>query len=78
LQAGSVSAILIFMKLFITLIGLVFILEGLPYVASPESMQRWLRQLEAMRPEALRAMGILAMAVGFILCFFAQKSGLLG
>ncbi len=66
------------MKLLITLIGLVFILEGLPYVASPEAMQRWLRQLTAMRPEQLRIMGIIAMAIGFFLCYLGQKSGLFG
>lgn len=66
------------MKIFITLIGLVLILEGLPYVASPEAMQRWLRQLAEMRPDNLRFMGIFAMAAGFFLCFLAQRSGLFG
>ena len=66
------------MKMLITLIGLVLILEGLPYVASPEAMQRWLRQLAEMRPENLRVMGIFAMAAGFLICFIAQKTGLLG
>ena len=66
------------MKIFITLIGLVLILEGLPYVASPEAMQRWLKQLAQMRPELLRIMGIFAMAAGFLLCFLAQKSGFFG
>ena len=66
------------MKLLVTLIGLVLILEGLPYVASPEAMQRWLKQLCEMPPDSLRFMGIFAMAVGFVLCFLAQRSGLLG
>ncbi|WP_456385333.1 DUF2065 domain-containing protein [Desulfolithobacter sp.] len=66
------------MKLLVTLIGLILILEGLPYVASPEAMQSWLKQLTEMRPEHLRLMGILAMAIGFFLCFLAQRSGLLG
>jgi uncharacterized protein YjeT (DUF2065 family) len=66
------------MKMLITLIGLVLILEGLPYVASPEAMQRWLKQLAEMRPDTLRIIGVFAMAAGFILCFIAQKSGLLG
>ncbi|BCO08904.1 hypothetical protein GF1_12800 [Desulfolithobacter dissulfuricans] len=66
------------MKLLVTLIGLILILEGLPYVASPEAMQSWLKQLTEMRPEQLRFMGILAMAIGFFLCFLAQRSGLLG
>jgi uncharacterized protein YjeT (DUF2065 family) len=64
------------MKMLITLVGLVLILEGLPYVASPEAMQRWLRQLAAMRPDNLRILGIFAMASGFFLCFLALKSGL--
>ncbi len=66
------------MKTLITLIGLVLILEGLPYVVSPDSMQRWLRQLADMQPEHLRVAGIFAMAAGFLLCFVARKSGLLG
>ena len=66
------------MKMLITLIGLVLILEGLPYVASPEAMQRWLKQLAEMRPDTLRIIGMLAMTGGFFLCFVAQKSGLLG
>ncbi len=66
------------MKMLITLIGLVLILEGLPYVASPEAMQRWLKQLAEMRPDILRIIGVFAMAAGFLLCFVAQKSGLFG
>jgi len=64
------------MKMFITLIGLVLILEGLPYVASPESMQRWLKQLTELPADTLRLFGIFAMAAGFALCFFSLKSGL--
>ena len=64
--------------MFITLIGLVLILEGLPYVASPDAMQRCLKQLTEISPDTLRIIGIFAMAAGFFLCFLAQKSGLLG
>jgi len=64
------------MELLLTLIGLVLILEGLPYAASPESMQRWLRQILEMPPQQLRRVGIIAMAAGFLLCYLAQKSGL--
>ncbi len=66
------------MKTFITLIGLVLILEGLPYVASPEAMQRWLKQLAEMPPDTLRVFGGAAMAAGFLLCFIARKSGFFG
>lgn len=64
------------MKLLITLIGLILVLEGLPYAASPQSMQRWLRQILDMEPHQLRRVGLIAMAIGFTLCYLAQKSGL--
>lgn len=63
------------MKLFLTLMGLILILEGLPYAASPETMQRWLQQILEMRPEQLRKVGLVAMVGGFLLCFLAQRSG---
>ena len=66
------------MKTLITLIGLVLIFEGLPYVAFPEAMQRWLRQLTEMPPSKLKGNGLLAMALGFLLCYLGQRSGLLG
>ena len=66
------------MKLLITLIGLIFILEGLPYAAAPESMQRWLRQILAMRSDQLRIIGFLSMLIGFFLCFLTLKTSLFG
>ncbi len=66
------------MKLLVTLIGLVLVIEGLPYVASPEAMQRWLKQLIEMEPSQLRMMGLIAMIAGFVILFFARRSGLLG
>ncbi len=66
------------MKLLITLIGLILILEGMPYVASPEAMQEWLSRLIKMPPEQLRKIGIIAMVAGFSLCFLAQRSDFFG
>ena len=66
------------MKTLVSLIGLVLILEGLPYVASPEGMQRWLQQLTEMHPGGLRVLGIMAMVIGFLLCYLGQRTGLLG
>ncbi len=60
------------MKLFILLIGMVLIFEGLPYVVAPESMQRWLKKISEIPPEQLRIMGIIAMAAGFLLCWIIQ------
>lgn len=65
------------MKLLITLVGLVLILEGLPYVACPKAMQDWLRQLIDTDPKILRTMGVIAMAIGFALCYVTQRTELL-
>jgi len=78
LQHTSPSVNLEYMKLFITLLGLILVLEGLPYVAFPEAMQRWLRQLTEMEPSQVRMMGIIAMTAGFAILLFVRKSGLLG
>jgi len=62
-------------KLFVALIGLILIFEGLPYAAFPEAMQDWLRQLTEMRPGLLRIVGWLAIAAGLLLCYLSQRSG---
>lgn len=65
------------MKLFITVLGLVFVLEAIPYVLFPEAMQRWLAQMTQMPPTTLRLMGLLALAVGVLLCYITQRTDLL-
>jgi hypothetical protein len=65
------------MKLLVALLGLVLILEGLPYAAFPKTMQNWLRQLLAAPPALLRIVGIAAVLLGLLLCFVAQRTDLL-
>ncbi len=64
------------MKLFILLIGMVLIFEGIPYVAAPQSMQAWLKKISEMRPEQLRIMGLMAMAAGLLLCWMVKGDSL--
>ncbi|MFH2123786.1 MAG: DUF2065 domain-containing protein [Pseudomonadota bacterium] len=64
------------MKLFILLIGMVLIFEGIPYVAAPESMQSWLKKISEMPPGQLRVMGLMAMATGLLLCWIIQGDSL--
>lgn len=64
------------MKFLFTLIGLVFILEGLPYLTFPEAMQKWLQQLLDMRPAQLRIVGLLAMGVGLLICYITLRTSL--
>lgn len=64
------------MKLFILLIGLILVLEGLPYAAAPEAMQDWLKKLSVINPVQLRSMGLVAMIAGLVICFVVQKTTL--
>jgi uncharacterized protein YjeT (DUF2065 family) len=64
------------MKLLMLLIGLVLILEGLPYVAAPEAMQDWLKKLSGVAPSQLRSIGLLAMVIGLLIIFIVQKTTL--
>ena len=56
------------------LIGMVLILEGLPYVAAPEVMREWLKKLSEFPAQQLRIVGLLAMSVGLIICWVVQRN----
>ena len=64
------------MKLLTLLLGMVLIVEGLPYVAAPEIMQTWLRKLSEMDSGQLRIIGLFAMGIGLAICFVVQKTSI--
>ncbi|RPH43129.1 MAG: DUF2065 domain-containing protein [Desulfobulbaceae bacterium] len=65
------------MKLFLLLIGLVFILEGLPYAASPDAMRKWLVKLADLSSQQLRVMGFSAVGLGLLIIWIVQKTNVL-
>lgn len=65
------------MKLFVTVLGLVFVLEGIPYILFPETMQRWLKQITQLPPGTLRVTGFFALGLGLLLCYITQRTDLL-
>lgn len=64
------------MKILFLLIGVILVLEGLPYAANPEVMQQWLKKLSEVSPQRLRVFGFLAILSGLFLCFLVQKTAL--
>lgn len=64
------------MKILFLLVGMVMVLEGIPYVAFPESMREWLRKISEMKAEHLRILGLFSMSAGLLVCWFVQRSGL--
>jgi len=57
------------MKLFLCLIGLVLIIEGLPYFAFPDKMKRWMRIVQEIPDSHLRGMGFAAMFLGLVMAY---------
>ena len=65
------------MKLFLTVLGLLLVVEGLPYFAFPEKMQAVMREVQKMNPNHLRWIGLASTLTGVGVCYFAQRMGLL-
>ena len=62
------------MKFFVTVVGLLMVLEGLPYFAFPEKMQALMRQIEEMNPDHLRLVGLVSTLIGLVICYIAQRT----
>ena len=60
------------MRYFLCVIGMVMVLEGLPYFAFPGKMRPWLRKLLEMQDGALRSMGFVMMAIGLLLVYLGR------
>ena len=60
------------MKFFLCVLGMVFIVEGLPYFAFPERFKTYLLKLADVPDSTLRIMGLLSMIFGLILIFFGR------
>jgi len=61
------------MKLLFCLIGLVLVVEGLPYFAFPEKMKKWMKKIQEVPDTHLRAMGFVAMCVGIVIAYLFRK-----
>ena len=60
------------MKFFLCVVGVVLIIEGLPYFAFPEKIKVFLSKLQDIPDSTLRILGLLAMITGLILVYFGK------
>jgi uncharacterized protein len=60
------------MKFFICVLGMVLIVEGLPYFAFPERIKAYLLKLVDIPDSMLRVMGFLCIMTGLILVYFGR------
>lgn len=60
------------MTFLLSILGLLLIIEGIPYFAFPRRAKGWARTLQEIPERSLRIMGVLAMVFGLVLLYCAK------
>ncbi len=58
---------------FLCVLGMVFIIEGLPYLVFPEKLKTYLTKITTLPDSTLRFMGISAIVAGLILLYLGRR-----
>ena len=61
------------MDFILCAIGLVLIIEGIPYFAFPEKMKQMLAKIPLISTSAMRAFGMVAVGAGLILIYISRR-----
>jgi uncharacterized protein len=61
------------MKYFLCVIGMVLIVEGLPYFSFPDKIKNYLRKLADIPDMMLRIFGSIAVIIGLVLLYFGTS-----
>ena len=61
------------MQFFLCVLGMVMVVEGLPYFAFPEKMKFFIQQLLEMPDSALRKFGFVLMLGGIVLVYIGKR-----
>lgn len=56
----------------LTVLGVILILEGLPYFAFPSRVKEWALMMQDLPGKSLRVMGLVSMAMGLALLYLAR------
>ena len=68
-----VVAEVLFMAYFLSVLGLVLVIEGLPYFAFPVKVKQWALSLQEIPERSLRVMGFVSIVAGLILVYFGRR-----
>jgi len=60
------------MEFFLCVLGMVMIVEGLPYFAFPEKMKSWVQKLLEMPDSSLRKFGFVLMITGLLMVYMGK------
>jgi len=61
------------MKFFLCVMGMVMIIEGLPYFAFPSKMKEWVLMMVGIDDASLRKFGLIFMTAGLFIVYLAMK-----
>jgi uncharacterized protein YjeT (DUF2065 family) len=61
------------MEFFLCVIGMVMIIEGLPYFAFPKKMKTWVRKVINSPESSLRRFGLVLMILGLSLVYLGRN-----
>jgi uncharacterized protein len=61
------------MDFFLCVLGMVMIIEGLPYFAFPEKMKIWVSKILEMPDGWLRRFGVVLMLAGLCLVYLGKR-----
>ncbi|MFZ2631133.1 MAG: DUF2065 domain-containing protein [Desulfosalsimonadaceae bacterium] len=60
------------MKFFLCVIGMVMIIEGIPYFGFPENMKQMMNKMLTLPDDILRKFGLALMVVGLVLVYLGK------
>ncbi|MEW6533929.1 MAG: DUF2065 domain-containing protein [Thermodesulfobacteriota bacterium] len=60
------------MELLLCLIGLLFVIEGIPYFGFPDKMKLLMAYMQEQDDSTLRVMGAVSMAIGLAILIIAR------
>ena len=61
------------MTYFLSVLGLVLIIEGLPYFAFPAKVKEWAISLQELPEKTLRIMGFISITAGLLLIYLGRR-----
>ncbi|MBI5048685.1 MAG: DUF2065 domain-containing protein [Deltaproteobacteria bacterium] len=61
------------MGYFLSVLGLVLVIEGLPYFAFPVKIKKWALSLQEMPERTLRILGFVSIITGLLLVYLGRK-----
>ncbi|HLA47661.1 MAG: DUF2065 domain-containing protein [Nitrospinota bacterium] len=61
------------MSFFLSILGLILIIEGLPYFAFPEQVKEFAKKLPDIPDSVLRGLGFLLMISGLLIVYIGRR-----